>query len=88
MLQARPARVTLAVGWGGRDRTFACRNQNPVPYRLATPQCRAVIAARAGGFNARPSKPKTLFFARIFPRLRGRGAMAIRTARAGAVSLP
>jgi hypothetical protein len=26
------------VGWGGRDRTFECRNQNPVPYRLATPQ--------------------------------------------------
>jgi hypothetical protein len=25
-------------GWGGRDRTSACRNQNPVPYRLATPQ--------------------------------------------------
>ena len=26
------------TGWGGRDRTSACRNQNPVPYRLATPQ--------------------------------------------------
>lgn len=25
-------------GWGGRDRTFECWNQNPVPYRLATPQ--------------------------------------------------
>ena len=25
-------------GWGGRDRTSVCRNQNPVPYRLATPQ--------------------------------------------------
>jgi hypothetical protein len=29
---------TGLVGWGGRDRTSACRNQNPVPYRLATPQ--------------------------------------------------
>jgi hypothetical protein len=26
------------IGWGGRDRTSECRNQNPVPYRLATPQ--------------------------------------------------
>jgi hypothetical protein len=26
------------VGWGGRDRTYECRNQNPVPYHLATPQ--------------------------------------------------
>jgi hypothetical protein len=25
-------------GWGGRIRTSVCRNQNPVPYRLATPQ--------------------------------------------------
>ncbi len=25
-------------GWGGRNRTFAWRNQNPLPYRLATPQ--------------------------------------------------
>src|SRR6185369_414375 len=27
-----------SVGWGGRDRTYECRNQNPVPYHLATPQ--------------------------------------------------
>ena len=26
------------AGWGGRDRTFECWNQNPVPYHLATPQ--------------------------------------------------
>ena len=25
-------------GWGGRIRTSAWRNQNPLPYRLATPQ--------------------------------------------------
>src|SRR5712692_4688321 len=24
-------------GWGGRIRTSECRNQNPVPYLLATP---------------------------------------------------
>src|SRR5690606_15886885 len=26
------------AGWGGRIRTCECRNQNPVPYHLATPQ--------------------------------------------------
>ena len=26
------------TGWGGRIRTSAWRNQNPLPYRLATPQ--------------------------------------------------
>ncbi len=26
------------LGWGGRIRTSAWRNQNPLPYRLATPQ--------------------------------------------------
>src|SRR5450759_2546336 len=33
---ARPAH--RGYGWGGRDRTYECRNQNPVPYHLATPQ--------------------------------------------------
>jgi hypothetical protein len=27
-----------SFGWGGRIRTSAWRNQNPLPYRLATPQ--------------------------------------------------
>ena len=37
-------------GWGGRIRTSAWRNQNPLPYRLATPQCRFLShpAARGG----------------------------------------
>ncbi len=26
------------IGWGGRIRTSVWRNQNPLPYRLATPQ--------------------------------------------------
>jgi hypothetical protein len=29
---------SLSAGWGGRDRTSEWRNQNPLPYRLATPQ--------------------------------------------------
>src|SRR5215216_4630429 len=28
----------IGSGWGGRDRTSEWRNQNPLPYRLATPQ--------------------------------------------------
>ena len=32
---------TPRAGWGGRIRTSAWRNQNPLPYRLATPQCRS-----------------------------------------------
>src|SRR5208337_1249197 len=28
----------INTGWGGRIRTSAWRNQNPLPYRLATPQ--------------------------------------------------
>src|ERR1700758_1103804 len=38
----------VGAGWGGRDRTSEWRNQNPLPYRLATPQL-----AR----NARGAKP-------------------------------
>jgi hypothetical protein len=26
------------IGWGGRIRTSVWRDQNPLPYRLATPQ--------------------------------------------------
>ncbi len=36
-------------GWGGRIRTSAWRNQNPLPYRLATPQCRFLSQAAARG---------------------------------------
>ena len=39
----------LITGWGGRIRTSAWRNQNPLPYRLATPQCRFLSQAAAGG---------------------------------------
>lgn len=27
------------AGWDGRDRTSEWRNQNPLPYRLATSHC-------------------------------------------------
>lgn len=32
-------------GWGARIRTWVCGDQNPVPYRLATPQNRRYSAA-------------------------------------------
>ena len=35
-------------GWGGRDRTYECRNQNPVPYHLATPQGKTYATATSG----------------------------------------
>jgi hypothetical protein len=51
---------TGLFGWGGRDRTFECWNQNPVPYHLATPQqgraeARRLpcIPAKGRCFNAR-----------------------------------
>ena len=28
----------IDIGWGGRIRTYGTRDQNPLPYRLATPQ--------------------------------------------------
>jgi hypothetical protein len=33
-----PPAPTFFCGWGGRTRTSEWRNQNPLPYRLATPQ--------------------------------------------------
>ncbi len=37
------------AGWGGRVRTSECRNQNPVPYHLATPQSGPRIRPEGGG---------------------------------------
>src|SRR5215470_1494844 len=48
------------AGWGGRDRTSECRNQNPVPYRLATPQRlknRWNFSASEDGWLASSAKP-------------------------------
>src|SRR5579872_544149 len=42
----------LDVGWGGRIRTSEWRNQNPLPYHLATPQ-NAVGWAWAAGIGPR-----------------------------------
>src|ERR1700692_4020551 len=71
-LQSAP--IPLLTGWGGRDRTYECRNQNPVPYHLATPQgkpfARGNINVRqtntAGGGSAR--EPQIRPFLRRFHR--------------------
>ena len=44
---------TAKLGWGARIRTWECRYQKPVPYRLATPQHGgSLIAKREGADNA------------------------------------
>ena len=58
------ATETGLVGWGGRIRTSEWRNQNPLPYHLATPQiriaaggsptARRTITARPPGINDDP----------------------------------
>ena len=59
----RPGETGL-VGWGGRIRTSEWRNQNPLPYHLATPQsglrrgwptARRNITARPPGINDNPA---------------------------------
>ena len=40
------SKETRLVGWGARNRTWEWRNQNPLPYRLATPHQSSVF----GGF--------------------------------------
>ena len=46
------------IGWGGRIRTYGCWNQNPVPYRLATPQYLFEWGGRWES-NPRPSGPQS-----------------------------
>jgi hypothetical protein len=38
MIWRKRSKALETIGWGGRIRTSAWRNQNPLPYRLATPQ--------------------------------------------------
>ena len=37
-----------AIGWGGRIRTLVWLDQNQLPYRLATPQNKHLLAPAAG----------------------------------------
>src|ERR1700733_10607915 len=58
---------TRLTGWGARIRTWEWRNQNPLPYHLATPQYRRIGAGRLGRLrniatgpapsNVRPRRP-------------------------------
>ena len=38
MILKRQQSYLFGDGWGGRIRTYGTRDQNPLPYRLATPQ--------------------------------------------------
>jgi len=42
------------VGWGARIRTWEWRYQKPLPYRLATPQCRSIF--KPSGYTWRLGK--------------------------------
>src|ERR1700728_1333970 len=62
--RAQGAPVLCETGWGGRIRTSEWRNQNPLPYHLATPQsglrrgwptARRNITARPPGINDNPA---------------------------------
>jgi hypothetical protein len=70
---------TGLVGWGGRDRTSECWNQNPVPYHLATPHQagpRRGIRIKLAGPIRKPSKGPS--GRGLYGWLRGRGGIVIR----------
>ena len=46
------------IGWGGRIRTSVWRNQNPLPYHLATPQPRPVRWHQRRTGNPTPAAPQ------------------------------
>ena len=43
-IKKAPINGTFFIGWGGWIRTNEWRNQNPLPYHLATPQSTAIKA--------------------------------------------
>ena len=48
------------IGWGARIRTWEWRNQNPLPYHLATPQERRTILAETRQINRQTINRKFL----------------------------
>src|SRR5215510_9693452 len=48
-------RFPRLIGWGARIRTWECRNQNPVPYHLATPH--RGVGPLGGRTIAAPRRP-------------------------------
>ena len=42
----QPAALPKGFGWGARIRTWEWRNQNPLPYHLATPQSKKRLLTR------------------------------------------
>ena len=48
---AWPAGFCALCGWGGRIRTSVWRDQNPLPYHLATPQHMQALRIAYPGLN-------------------------------------
>src|ERR1043166_229608 len=48
-------------GWGARIRTWEWRNQNPLPYHLATPHRMNTYGKMAGGTNPRLPRPPNAY---------------------------
>jgi hypothetical protein len=94
-----PGHVGL-LGWGGRIRTSVWRNQNPLPYHLATPQCaigwppaaaqgarpRAAHHSDATAFDQRAPRGRGKVVSRLPPSLFKTGAAPRPTAKVCALS--
>src|SRR5207248_8838857 len=57
-LKTNTPEVIDQIGWGAWIRTRECRNQNPVPYHLATPQDArsGLVEPHLSGTTIRPVK--------------------------------
>ena len=49
----------ILYGWGARIRTWECRNQNPVPYHLATPQTWDFLSKNSEGVKQKENPTST-----------------------------
>ena len=74
----------ISVGWGGRIRTSVSRNQNPLPYHLATPQRpwqvnrNATLPATGRPANPRHAGVKIEAYHRREDRIHGYGPVGTR----------
>ncbi len=66
-----PPSASIKYGWGARIRTWECWDQNPVPYRLATPQYfQHISRARITRAAPSPLRGQRRFRAVVQTRLR------------------
>src|SRR5690606_153181 len=74
-----PPSVTGVCGWGARIRTWEWRDQNPLPYHLATPQRYTAATGSDRARRFRASGPADAQARRA--QLRGRRRSQTRTLR-------